>query len=162
MHYKPPTFNALFPEPRMRIKKHAFNALVCYLGKYCSKLFEKFIVIICKHAESKNNFTKVAVKIGFIIFLWNLISISKQVNHFIVRARETAFLLHINCISGGRLQNAHIMRVKCGIKQSLLMHQNVHIWCRCGSAFYAHNKRWCAPWVSEPEPKSRHAEWQRS
>jgi len=32
MHYKPPTFNALFPEPRMR-KKHAFNALVCYLGR---------------------------------------------------------------------------------------------------------------------------------
>ena len=31
MHYKPPTFNALFPGPRMR-KKHAFNALVCYLG----------------------------------------------------------------------------------------------------------------------------------
>jgi len=31
MHYKPPTFNALFQQPRMR-KKHAFNALVCYLG----------------------------------------------------------------------------------------------------------------------------------
>ena len=31
MHYKPPTFNALFPEPWMR-KKHEFNALVCYLG----------------------------------------------------------------------------------------------------------------------------------
>jgi len=33
MHYKPPTFNELFPEPRMR-KKHAFNALVCYLGTW--------------------------------------------------------------------------------------------------------------------------------
>ena len=31
MHYRLPTFNALFPEPWMR-KKHAFNALVCYLG----------------------------------------------------------------------------------------------------------------------------------
>jgi len=41
MHYKPPTFNALFPEPRMR-KKHAFNALVRYLGTAVT--FEKLKV----------------------------------------------------------------------------------------------------------------------